>query len=124
MSAWPRAVESIGMAGLHFRDFRYAGNQFAAKSGAGLRDLMARIGPRQRARCDDHQHEARGDQLITNAIDAHLQGEQGKDGDDKDGQLGFCPRGLMARKINNGSRAAGGRAPQTGSDLDLSPWSG
>jgi hypothetical protein len=45
----------------------------SSKSDAGLRDLMARIGPRQRAGRDDHQHEARGaDQLITNAIDAHL----------------------------------------------------
>ena len=42
MSAWPHAVESIGMPGLHFHDLRQAGNQFAAYSGARLRDLMAR----------------------------------------------------------------------------------
>ena len=35
MFAWPHAVESIGKAGLHFRDLRHSGNQFAAKSGAG-----------------------------------------------------------------------------------------
>ncbi len=35
------------------------------------------------------KHEARGaDQLITNAIDAHLQGEQSKDDDDEDGSVG------------------------------------
>jgi len=35
------------------------------------------------------EHEARGaDQLITNAIDAHLQSEQSKDDDDEDGSAG------------------------------------
>ena len=38
------AVEAIGMPGLHFHDLRHTGNQFAANSGAGLRDLMARMG--------------------------------------------------------------------------------
>jgi integrase len=28
----------------HFHDLRHTGNQFAANSGAGLRDLMARMG--------------------------------------------------------------------------------
>jgi integrase len=32
------------MTGLHFHDLRHAGNQFAAQSGARLRDLMARMG--------------------------------------------------------------------------------
>jgi hypothetical protein len=35
------------MAGLHFHDqadLRHTGNQFAAPSGAALRDLMARMG--------------------------------------------------------------------------------
>jgi hypothetical protein len=40
----PRAVASIGMTGLAFHDLRYTGNQFAAQSGAALRDLMARMG--------------------------------------------------------------------------------
>jgi len=43
-SAWPQAVASVGMPGLHFHDLRHAGNQFAANSGARLRDLMARMG--------------------------------------------------------------------------------
>jgi hypothetical protein len=30
------------MPGLHVHDLRHTGNQFAANSGAGLRDLMAR----------------------------------------------------------------------------------
>jgi integrase len=40
MAAWPQAVASIGMPGLHFHDLRHTGNQFAANSGAGLRDLI------------------------------------------------------------------------------------
>ena len=44
MSAWPRAVASIGMIGLYLHDLRHTGNQFAAQSGAALRDLMARMG--------------------------------------------------------------------------------
>ena len=38
---------------------------------------------------DYQQYEARGaDRLITNAIDAHLQGEQRKDDEDEDGPAG------------------------------------
>src|SRR5580658_4592477 len=82
MSAWPHAVESIGMTGLHFHDLRHTGNQFAAHSGAGLRDLMARMGHDSERAAMIYQHEARGaDQLITSAIDAHVQDEQRKDGE-------------------------------------------
>jgi integrase len=35
MSSWPQAIASIGMPGLHFRDLRHTGNQFAASSGPG-----------------------------------------------------------------------------------------
>jgi integrase len=79
MSGWPHAVASINMPGLHFHDLRHTGNQFAAQSGPGLRDLMARMGHDSERAAMIYQHEARGaDQLITNAIDAHVQGEQGK----------------------------------------------
>jgi integrase len=44
MSGWPDAVRTIGAAGLHFHDLRHTGNQFAANSGAALKDLMARMG--------------------------------------------------------------------------------
>jgi hypothetical protein len=44
MSGWPHAVESIGAAGLHVHDLRHTGNQFAANSGAALKDLMTRMG--------------------------------------------------------------------------------
>jgi integrase len=87
LSAWPQAVESMGMPGLHFHDLRHTGNQFAANSGAGLRDLMARMGHDSERAAMIYQHEARGaDQKITNAIDAHVETERGKD--DGDGAAG------------------------------------
>jgi integrase len=81
MSAWPQAVQAIGMPGLHFHDLRHSGNQFAANSGAGLRDLMARMGHDSERAAMIYQHEARGaDKAITDAIDTHVQGEQHKTG--------------------------------------------
>jgi integrase len=82
MSAWPHAVASIGMLGLHFHHLRHTGNQFAAQSGAGLKGLMARIGHDSERAAMIYQHEARvADQASTNAIDAHVQGEQRGDGE-------------------------------------------
>jgi Phage integrase family len=43
-SGWPHAAVTIGAEGLHFHDLRHTGNAFAAASGAGLRDLMVRMG--------------------------------------------------------------------------------
>ena len=60
LSAWPRAAESIGMPGLHFHDLRHTGNHLAAKSGAGLRDLMARMGHDSERAAMIYQHEVRG----------------------------------------------------------------
>jgi len=56
-----------------------AGNHLAAVSGAGLRDLMARMGHDSERAAIIYQHRARGaDELITTAIDAHIQAEQGR----------------------------------------------
>ena len=83
MSAWPQAVASIGMPGLHFHDLRHTGNQFAANSGAGLRDLMARMGHDSERAAMIYQHEARGaDKAITSAIDTHVEDEKRKNGVD------------------------------------------
>jgi integrase len=89
MSAWPQAVESVGLSGLHFHDLRRAGNHFAARSGAGLRDLMARMGHDSERAAMIYQHEAQGaDKTITYAIDTHVQAEQAKRDDDEDGSAG------------------------------------
>ena len=65
------------MPGLHFHDLRHTGNQFAANSGAALKDLMARMGHDSERAALIYQHEARGaDKRITDAIDTHVQDEQ------------------------------------------------
>ncbi|WP_328708409.1 tyrosine-type recombinase/integrase [Microbispora hainanensis] len=41
---WVDVVKQMGLPGLHFHDLRHTGNMLAAESGAGLKDLMARMG--------------------------------------------------------------------------------
>jgi integrase len=80
-AAWPQAVASIGVEGLHFHDLRHSGNAWAATSGAGLRDLMARMGHDSERAAIIYQHQARGaDAVITQAIDAHADAELRQDG--------------------------------------------
>jgi integrase len=87
-ASWPHAVRAIGAEGLHFHDLRHTGNAWAAGSGVGLRDLMARMGHDSERAAIIYQHEARGaDATIADAIDAHVESEQGK-GDDDDGASG------------------------------------
>jgi integrase len=93
LSAWPQAAESIGMPGLHFHDLRHTGNHFAAQSGAGLKDLMARMGHDSERAAMIYQHEARGaDQAITSAIDSYVQAERHQ-GDDDDAAGVLVPAG-------------------------------
>jgi integrase len=64
----------------HKHDLRHTGNQFAANSGAGLRDLMARMGHDSERAAMIYQHEARGaDKAITNAIDTRVEDERRDD---------------------------------------------
>jgi integrase len=89
MSAWPNAVASLGMSGLHFHDLRHTGNQFAGNSGARLRDLMARMGHDSERAAMIYQHVARGaDKAITDAIDTHVQAEK-RSNDGEDGAAGL-----------------------------------
>ncbi len=87
MSAWPQAV-APRHAGTPLPRPGRMGNQFAANSGAGLRDLMARMGHDSERATMIYQHEARGaDKAITDAIDEHVDDEQRKDADE-DGATG------------------------------------
>jgi len=84
LTGWPHAVEAIGVPGLHFHNLRHTGNQFAANSGAGLRDLMTRMGHDSERAAMIYQHQARGaDKAITDAIDKHVD-EQKREGDEND----------------------------------------
>jgi len=86
---WSHVVAAIGAPGLHFHDLRHTGNTFAAASGAGLKDLMARMGHDSERAAMIYQHEARGaDAAITNAIDAHIDAEQSTDENGDDGLAG------------------------------------
>jgi hypothetical protein len=37
-------LAAVGLDGVHFHDLRHTGNQFSAKAGANLRELMERMG--------------------------------------------------------------------------------
>ena len=81
-------MRSIGAEGLHFHDLRHTGNTFAASGGAGIKDLMARMGHDSERAALIYQHQARGaDKIITNSIDAHVEAER-KRRDDGDGTAG------------------------------------
>jgi integrase len=41
---WLKASEAVGLHEVHFHDLRHTGNQLAADTGAGLRELMDRMG--------------------------------------------------------------------------------
>ncbi len=87
LAGWPQAVAAIGMPGLHFHDLRHTGNQFASESGAGLKDLMARMGHDSERAALIYQHRARGgDRKITDAIDELVRDE--RDGGDGRGDEG------------------------------------
>ena len=60
MSDWPRAVRAAGLPGAHFHDLRHTGNTFAASTGIGIKDLMARMGHDSERAAMIYQHQARG----------------------------------------------------------------
>jgi integrase len=83
---WVDVVTEIGLPGLHFHDLRHTGNMLAAESGAGLKDLMARMGHDNVRAAMIYQHAVRGaDEAITNAIDRQL---EARDDDDDKGTAG------------------------------------
>ncbi|MEV0419372.1 tyrosine-type recombinase/integrase [Streptosporangium canum] len=82
---WVDVVKEMGLPGLHFHDLRHTGNMLAAESGAGLKDLMARMGHDNVRAAMIYQHAVRGaDKAITDAIDRQLE----KRDDDEDGSAG------------------------------------
>ncbi|GAA4192691.1 tyrosine-type recombinase/integrase [Microbispora amethystogenes] len=86
---WVDVVKEMGLPGLHFHDLRHTGNMLAAESGAGLKDLMARMGHDNVRAAMIYQHAVRGaDKTITDAIDRQI---IGRDDDEDDG-----PAGLLA----------------------------
>ncbi|GAA1280376.1 putative prophage phiRv2 integrase [Planotetraspora silvatica] len=78
---WVDVVKDMGMPGLHFHDLRHTGNMLAAESGAGLKDLMTRMGHDNVRAAMIYQHAVRGaDKAITDAIDKHISGTDDDEG--------------------------------------------
>lgn len=70
---WKDAVAKIGAAGLHFHDLRHTGNTLAARTGASLADLMARMGHDSSQAAMIYQHKSReADRAIAQALDAEV----------------------------------------------------
>lgn len=85
LAGWAEAVWSIGVPNLHVHDLRHTGNMIAADSGAGLKDLMTRMGHDNVRAVMIYQHAVRGaDKVITAAIDKHLIGHQEPEGKAED----------------------------------------
>ncbi|MGW5261601.1 tyrosine-type recombinase/integrase [Microbispora sp. NPDC004025] len=85
---WVDVVKEMGLPGLHFHDLRHTGNMLAAESGAGLKDLMARMGHDNVRAAMIYQHAVRGaDKTITDAIDRQIIRRDDDEGDDPAGLL-------------------------------------
>jgi len=70
---WKGAVESVGVPGLHFHDLRHTGNTLAARTGASLADLMARMGHDSSQAAMIYQHRSRvADRAIAQALDVEV----------------------------------------------------
>ena len=76
---WREMVEAIGVPGLHFHDLRHAGNTLAARTGASLRDLMARMGHDSTDAAIIYQHAtAEADRAIAKAVNAAVKAERNR----------------------------------------------
>jgi len=74
---WSAAVAAIGMPGLHFHDLRHTGNTLASKTGASLRDLMARMGHDSPRAALIYQHTSiEADEAIADAVNTRLTKDQ------------------------------------------------
>ncbi|SHN44090.1 tyrosine-type recombinase/integrase [Cryptosporangium aurantiacum] len=70
---WKATVTALGVPGLHFHDLRHTGNTLAARTGASLADLMARMGHDSSDAAIVYQHaSAEADRKIADAINAEL----------------------------------------------------
>ncbi len=76
---WREAVTAIGYPKFHFHDLRHTGNTLASKTGASLRDLMARMGHDNPRAALIYQHAcAEADQGIANAVSAKVTADRRK----------------------------------------------
>jgi integrase len=91
---WPPTVAAMGVPGLHFHDLRHTGNTIAARTGASLRDLMARMGHDSSDAAMIYQHAtSAADRAIADAVDKAVRADvPGDDDDPEDGGAGVLGR--------------------------------
>jgi integrase len=94
---WSAAVGELGLPGLHFHDLRHAGNTIAARTGASIRELMARMGHDSPQAAMIYQHAtAEADRAIAQAVSDAVKAERKKAkkraGDPNDGMAGGVTR--------------------------------
>ncbi len=75
---WTRAREQVGLPDLHFHDLRHVAATLAAATGAGVKDIMHRIGHSSPQAALRYQHASAGrDQTIADGISELIQRERG-----------------------------------------------
>ncbi|TMR34018.1 tyrosine-type recombinase/integrase [Actinomadura geliboluensis] len=89
LTRWTPVVAALGVPNLHFHDLRHTGNTLAADMGVSLRNLMARMGHDNERAALRYQHRSSSaDRAIADGLNALVQAEQKRDGDDEDGAAG------------------------------------
>ena len=84
---WAKARTQLGLPGLHFHDLRHAAATMAAATGAGVKEIMYRIGHSSPQAALRYQHaSARRDLAIAAGIDELIRHERGHRPED-------CPPG-------------------------------
>lgn len=90
---WKDAVAAIGVPALHFHDLRHTGNVLAARSGATLKDLMARMGQDSPRAGLIYQHRVQGaDRAIADSMSDAIEQAQSEVQDPDDGAAGVPAR--------------------------------
>ena len=76
---WAKARTRLGLPGLHFHDLRHAAATMAAATGAGVKEIMYRIGHSSPQAALRYQHaSARRDLAIAAGIDELIRNERGR----------------------------------------------
>ncbi|MFY1689025.1 tyrosine-type recombinase/integrase [Plantactinospora sp. WMMB782] len=122
---WSAAVGKLGVPGLHFHDLRHTGNSLAARTGASIRELMARMGHDSPQAAMIYQHAtAEADRAIAQAANVAMKAERKKADKAAAGEApakskgkGGKPKKSDASKKGDGSKKAG-RGKRRGGDPD------